>query len=76
MKLIRGASNEEIGAIRAQLDEGRRRPGSDDFLRGIPWATTGWNQVTISLDALRQFYRFWNGAAWGETTRRRHPEGV
>lgn len=73
------ATNNEIRRITKELEFGKSRPKSSDFLEGFPWGSVAWHKVILELAEFENLFLFWTGSAWGETTHmppRRLKDGV
>ncbi len=65
MKLKPAADN-EIERVVEELERGKSRPKSGDFLHGFPWKSTRWYQAVLEYTEFENLFLFWTGSAWDE----------
>lgn len=55
--------------IRKVLKEAKEKPYSKDFLDDFPYDTTKWFKCDLRGTNLGDLYLFWDGCAWGESSK-------
>ncbi len=59
------ATDNDIRWITDELENGKKRPQSADFLDSFPWGTVSWFRAVLEYAELENLFLFWDGSAWG-----------